>query len=76
MSIGRRLLDPLAEFVKIDPKHVGVGQYQVSIKNILIKPCVLGCNNYIVSINSACWEIFQKIFFRIIILMTNRSDPD
>ena len=29
VSIGRRLLDPLAEFVKIDPKHVGVGQYQV-----------------------------------------------
>ena len=35
MSIGRRLLDPLAEFVKIDPKHVGVGQYQVSIKKYL-----------------------------------------
>ena len=30
VSIGRRLLDPLAEFVKIDPKHVGVGQYQVT----------------------------------------------
>ncbi|KAH3852927.1 hypothetical protein DPMN_095448, partial [Dreissena polymorpha] len=28
VSIGRRLLDPLAEFVKVDPKHLGVGQYQ------------------------------------------------
>lgn len=28
MSIGRRLQDPLAELVKIDPKHIGVGQYQ------------------------------------------------
>ena len=29
VSIGRRLMDPLAEFVKYDPKHLGVGQYQV-----------------------------------------------
>ena len=29
VSIGRRLLDSVAEFVKIDPKHVGIGQYQV-----------------------------------------------
>ncbi|OWF38227.1 S1 RNA-binding domain-containing protein 1-like isoform X2 [Mizuhopecten yessoensis] len=28
VSIARRLLDPLAEFVKVDPKHIGVGQYQ------------------------------------------------
>ena len=76
MSIGRRLLDPLAEFVKIDPKHVGVGQYQVSIKIIVIKPCVLGCNNNIVSINSACWEIFQKNFFRNVTLVTNMEDTD
>ncbi|MBQ4504217.1 MAG: RNA-binding transcriptional accessory protein, partial [Firmicutes bacterium] len=31
MSIGRRLQDPLAELVKIDPKHIGVGQYQHDI---------------------------------------------
>lgn len=30
VSIARRLLDPLAELVKIDPKHIGVGQYQVN----------------------------------------------
>ena len=28
VSIGRRLIDPLAELVKIDPKSIGVGQYQ------------------------------------------------
>ena len=28
VSIGRRLLDPLAELIKIDPKSIGVGQYQ------------------------------------------------
>lgn len=31
VSIARRLLDPLAELVKIEPKHIGVGQYQVSL---------------------------------------------
>ncbi len=31
MSLGRRLQDPLAELVKIDPKHIGVGQYQHDI---------------------------------------------
>lgn len=38
ISIGRRLQDPLAELVKIDPKSVGVGQYQhdVSQKNYQI----------------------------------------
>lgn len=31
MSIGRRVQDPLAELVKIDPKHIGIGTYQVSM---------------------------------------------
>ena len=39
VSIGRRLLDPLAEFVKIDPKHVGVGQYQVGRTPVRALPC-------------------------------------
>lgn len=30
VSIGRRVQDPLAELVKIDPKHIGIGTYQVS----------------------------------------------
>lgn len=36
MSLGRRLQDPLAELVKISPKHIGVGQYQHDINQILL----------------------------------------
>lgn len=36
MSIGRRLQDPLAEFVKIEPQHIGVGQYQHDINQGLL----------------------------------------
>lgn len=36
MSIGRRLQDPLAELVKISPKHIGVGQYQHDINQALL----------------------------------------
>ncbi len=37
ISIGRRLLDPLAELVKIDPKSIGVGQYQHDVNQPLLK---------------------------------------
>ena len=37
ISIGRRLMDPLAELVKIDPKSVGVGQYQHEVNQSLLK---------------------------------------
>lgn len=37
VSIGRRLMDPLAELVKIDPKSVGVGQYQHDVNQTLLK---------------------------------------
>ena len=37
ISIGRRLMDPLAELVKIDPKSVGVGQYQHEVNQNLLK---------------------------------------
>ncbi|MBQ0148302.1 MAG: RNA-binding transcriptional accessory protein [Flavobacteriaceae bacterium] len=37
VSIGRRLQDPLAELVKIDPKSIGVGQYQHDVDQILLK---------------------------------------
>ncbi len=37
MSLGRRLQDPLAELVKISPKHIGVGQYQHDINQILLE---------------------------------------
>ena len=54
VSIGRRLMDPLAEFVKYDPKHLGVGQYQVprALSKLTNKKCsqdyvvnYLSCNN-------------------------------
>jgi uncharacterized protein len=37
VSIGRRLMDPLAELVKIDPKSIGVGQYQHEVNQTLLK---------------------------------------
>ena len=37
VSIARRLMDPLAELVKIDPKHIGVGQYQHDVHQGLLK---------------------------------------
>ena len=37
ISIGRRLMDPLAELVKIDPKSIGVGQYQHDVDQTLLR---------------------------------------
>jgi protein Tex len=37
VSIGRRLMDPLAELVKIDPKSIGVGQYQHDVNQVKLK---------------------------------------
>ena len=37
VSIGRRLMDPLAELVKIDPKSIGVGQYQHDVDQTLLR---------------------------------------
>src|SRR5258708_35750026 len=37
VSIGRRLMDPLAELVKIDPKSIGVGQYQHDVDQRALK---------------------------------------
>lgn len=37
VSIGRRLMDPLAELVKIDPKPIGVGQYQHDVNEGMLK---------------------------------------
>ena len=51
ISIGRRLQDPLAELVKIDPKSIGVGQYQHDVNQKLLKQkleeCVESCVNYV-----------------------------
>ena len=49
ISIGRRLMDPLAELVKIDPKSIGVGQYQHDVDQTALKESldfvVLSCVN-------------------------------
>ena len=58
VSIGRRLMDPLAELVKIDPKSLGVGQYQHDVDQVLLKEkldaVVESCvNNVGVNLNTA-----------------------
>lgn len=58
VSIGRRLMDPLAELVKIDPKSVGVGQYQHEVNQNLLKASlddvVVSCVNRVgVELNTA-----------------------
>ena len=58
VSIGRRLIDPLAELVKIDPKSIGVGQYQHEVDQKLLKSklddVVISCVNAIgVDLNTA-----------------------
>lgn len=58
VSIGRRLMDPLAELVKIDPKSVGVGQYQHEVNQNLLKDAlddvVISCVNSVgVDLNTA-----------------------
>ena len=58
VSIGRRLMDPLAELVKIDPKSVGVGQYQHEVDQNLLKGAlddvVVSCVNTVgVDLNTA-----------------------
>jgi uncharacterized protein len=58
VSIGRRLADPLAELVKIDPKSIGVGQYQHDVDQNELKQSldtvVLSCVNHIgVNLNTA-----------------------
>ena len=58
VSIGRRLMDPLAELVKIDPKSVGVGQYQHEVHQTLLKEAlddvVISCVNTVgVDLNTA-----------------------
>ncbi|GAC1470584.1 MAG: hypothetical protein NVSMB70_15630 [Chamaesiphon sp.] len=62
ISIGRRLQDPLAELVKIDPKSIGVGQYQHDVDQKLLKKkldeIVESCVNYVgVDLNTASKEL-------------------
>ena len=66
VSIGRRLIDPLAELVKIDPKSIGVGQYQhdvdqTQLKNSLTRTVESVVNNVGVDINTASKHLLTYI---------------
>ena len=66
VSIGRRLLDPLAELVKIDPKAIGVGQYQHDVDQTRLKEAldftVQSCVNSVgVNVNTASKELLTYI---------------
>ena len=66
VSIGRRLSDPLAELVKIDPKSIGVGQYQHDVDQILLKEeldsTVVKCVNSVgININTASKSLLSYV---------------
>ncbi len=66
VSIGRRLIDPLSELVKIDPKSIGVGQYQHSVDQTKLKSrldmVVESCVNKVgVNLNTASEQILTHI---------------
>jgi protein Tex len=66
ISIGRRLQDPLAELVKIDPKSIGVGQYQHDVNQAALKKAldavVESCVNFVgVDLNSASWALLSYV---------------
>jgi uncharacterized protein len=66
ISIGRRLQDPLAELVKIDPKSIGVGQYQHDVDQKLLKKkleeTVQSCVNFVgVDLNMASKELLSYV---------------
>ncbi|HRF34781.1 MAG TPA: Tex family protein [Cyclobacteriaceae bacterium] len=66
VSIGRRLKDPLAELVKIDPKSIGVGQYQHDVDQLKLKAglddVVISCVNSVgVELNTASKELLAYV---------------
>ncbi len=66
VSIGRRLMDPLAELVKIDPKSIGVGQYQHDVDQVKLKQAldqtVMSCVNAVgVNVNTASKHLLTYI---------------
>lgn len=66
VSIGRRLMDPLSELVKIDPKSIGVGQYQHDVNQSLLheslNDVVVSCvNNVGVELNTASKELLSYV---------------
>jgi uncharacterized protein len=66
VSIGRRLMDPLAELVKIDPKSIGVGQYQHDVNQFRLKErldqTVVSCVNTVgVNLNTASLHLLSYV---------------
>jgi uncharacterized protein len=66
VSIGRRLMDPLAELVKIDPKSIGVGQYQHDVNQFRLKErldqTVVSCVNQVgVNLNTASKHLLSYV---------------
>lgn len=66
VSIGRRLMDPLAELVKIDPKAIGVGQYQHDVDQTKLKEAldmtVMSCVNSVgIEVNTASRQLLAYV---------------
>lgn len=66
VSIGRRLMDPLAELVKIDPKSIGVGQYQHDVDQKLLKESLdrvveYSVNKVGINLNTASKHLLQYV---------------
>ncbi|HEY4416463.1 MAG TPA: Tex family protein [Verrucomicrobiae bacterium] len=66
VSIGRRLMDPLAELVKLDPKSIGVGQYQHDVEQTALKrsldDVVMSCVNGVgVELNTASKQLLAYV---------------
>ena len=66
VSIGRRLMDPLAELVKLDPKSIGVGQYQHDVNQVRLKDrldqTVVSCVNAVgVNLNTASKHLLSYV---------------
>lgn len=66
ISIARRLQDPLSELVKIDPKSIGVGQYQHDVSQVelqrSLKSIVESCVNFVgVEVNTASKEVLSYV---------------
>ncbi|MDB5193549.1 MAG: RNA-binding transcriptional accessory protein [Segetibacter sp.] len=66
VSIGRRLMDPLAELVKLDPKSIGVGQYQHDVNQFRLKErldqTVVSCVNLVgVNLNTASKHLLSYV---------------
>src|SRR4030095_7803184 len=66
VSIGRRVMDPLAELVKLDPKSIGVGQYQHDVDQSALKnrldDVVMSCVNSVgVEVNTASEQLLTYV---------------